>query len=240
MNPQIRLLAAGDSAIVAEFGNTVDMSLNALVQALRKKIESAPFTGFRETVPTYRSLAICFDPIKTDVLKLEEKLKKMIENLDAADSSEKTVVTIPTCYLGDYAPDMKNVADHTKLSVDEIIKRHSSVDCYCYMLGFTPGFPYLGGMDETLATPRLKEPRELITAGSVGIANKQTGIYSVPSPGGWQLIGRTPLKIFDADRNPPIFLKAGMWVRFKPISEAEFADIEKTVLDGTWRPEVQA
>lgn len=223
----MKILPAGDSALVVEFGDSIDMAVNALVQALRKKIEAAPFAGFRETVPTYRSLAVCFDPLKTDVDALEAHLNALSASLDTIDSGEKTVMTIPVCYSGKYAPDIQTVAEHTKLSVEEVIKRHSARDCYCYMLGFTPGFPYLGGMDETLATPRLKEPRELITAGSVGIANKQTGIYSVASPGGWQLIGRTPLKIFDPERAEPILLKAGMWVRFEPISEEKFEEMER-------------
>lgn len=236
-NENVRILPAGDSAIVVEFGVKIDMTVNAQVQALRAKIEASPFIGFREVIPTYRSLAVCFDPVRTDVQGVEQMLGNFIASLDATSSEGGTLITIPTCYDGEYAPDMENVVQHTKLSKNEVIARHSGINCYCYMLGFTPGFAYLGGMDKSIATPRLKEPREAIPAGSVGIAGEQTGIYPIASPGGWQLIGRTPLRMFDPDRKPPIFLKAGMWVRFKPITVEEFAEIEKQVKAGVWQPD---
>jgi KipI family sensor histidine kinase inhibitor len=133
---------------------------------------------------------------------------------------------------------MENVSEHTGLSEDEIIHRHTNVDCYCYMLGFTPGFGYLGGLDECLATPRLKKPRLLIPAGSVGIAGDQTGVYSVDSPGGWQLIGRTPLKLFDPRGGAdPTLMKAGDWVRFRRISADEYASLREDVLSGRYIPE---
>jgi len=130
------------------------------------------------------------------------------------------------------------VAQHTGFSAEEVIERHSGRECYCYMLGFTPGFPYLGGMDPALEVPRLKNPREVIPAGAVAIGGKQTGIYSIASPGGWRLIGRTPMLLFDPNREPPIFLEAGMWIRFRPIDKAEFDDIEAASIEGTYRPEI--
>ncbi len=234
-----RILNAGDSCLVVEFGDKVDMAVNASVQALRKKIESAPFRGFIDTVPTYRSLAVCFNPLTAPGPEdLRKYLSDISQNMEADVSGGGKTVIIPVCYDDEFAPDMGRVSEHTGLPPDEIIRRHSSRDCYCYMLGFTPGYSYLGGMDESLETPRLKEPREKITAGSVGIAAKQTGIYSIDSPGGWNLIGRTPLCLFDPKRPVPIFMDAGMSVRFLPINREEFEYIKAEASKPDWAPEI--
>jgi len=236
-----RILHTGDSSIVVEFGNSIDMEINARVQALRGEIEKRPFRGFIETVPTYRSLTVCFNPLLApDGLdKLLLRLAESAEGAKSAGEEKRKLVLIPTCYEGDFAPDMEKVATHTGISADEVIRRHSAKDCYCYMLGFLPGFSYLGGMDPSLETPRLKEPREKITAGSVGIAGKQTGIYPIESPGGWNLIGQTPLRMFAPLRNPAIFLEAGMWVRFVPIDAAEFKRIASIAVQPDWKPDIR-
>jgi KipI family sensor histidine kinase inhibitor len=241
-----RVLRAGDSCIVVEFGNSIDIETNARVQALRKKIESRPFRGFIEAIPTYRSLAVCFDPLKTqEAHKAHEELEKLLlrlsENLtdsrlETTKTSEKKLLAIPTCYEGNFAPDIERVAAHAGISVDEVVRRHSAKDCYCYMLGFTPGYSYLGGMDPSLETPRLEEPREKIPAGSVAIGGRQTGIYPIESPGGWNLIGKTPLRMFDPQRTPAIFLEAGMWVRFVPIDTAEFERRAVLAARPDWKP----
>ena len=234
------LLHAGDSSIVVEFGNGIDLDINAQVQALRKKIEAAPFPGFIDTIPTYRSLAVCFDPLKTGPLQdLEKLLLKMSEELDTAGKKDEELLLVPTCYQGDYAPDLARVAEHAGLSTDEVVRRHSAKDCYCYMLGFVPGYSYLGGMDPSLETPRLKEPRVKIPAGSVAIGGKQTGIYPIDSPGGWNLIGTTPLCLFDPDREPAIFLNAGMWVRFVPIDAADFERHLREATQPGWKPDIR-
>ena len=235
-----RLLHAGESCIVVEFGNSIDMEINERVQALRKKIESSPFAGFLETVPTYRSLAVCFDPLKISSFEnLEKSLLQMSENLETGKEKDEELLIVPTCYEGDFAPDIGKVAEHAGLSVDEVVRRHSGTDCYCYMLGFVPGYSYLGGMDTTLETPRLKEPREKIPAGSVAIGGKQTGIYPIESPGGWNLIGKTPLCLFAPKRNPAIFLEAGMWVRFVPIDAAEFERQAAIAVRPDWKPDIR-
>ena len=235
-----RLLYGGENCIVLEFGDSIDLEINARVQALRKKIENNPFPGFIDTVPTYRSLAICFNCLKTGPLdKLGTMLLKMSEDLETGGKKDEELLVVPTCYEGDLAPDLERVASHTGLSVDEVIKRHSSKDCYCYMLGFVPGYSYLGGMDSSLETPRLKEPREKIPAGSVAIGGKQTGIYPIESPGGWNLIGTTPLCMFDPDRNPAIFLNAGMWVRFAPVGRAEFDTLIREARLPGWKPDIR-
>jgi KipI family sensor histidine kinase inhibitor len=236
-----RVLHAGDSALVVEFGNSIDMEINACVQSLRKEIERRPFRGFIETVPTYRSLLISFNPLLVPD-GLEETVSRMAEsaeNSKKAGSGEKKILTVPTCYEGIFAPDIEKVALNAGISIEEVVRRHSGQDCYCYMLGFVPGYSYLGGMDPSLETPRLKEPREKIPAGSVAIGGKQTGIYPIESPGGWNLIGKTPLRLFDSARTPAIFLEAGMWVRFVPISAAEFEGLAALAASPDWKPEIR-
>jgi KipI family sensor histidine kinase inhibitor len=235
-----RLLNAGENCIVVEFGDDIDPGVNARVHALRKKIEARPFPGFIETVPTYRSLAVCFDALRAGPRgRLEKLLLDASEDLTANERTEEELLIVPVCYEGDLAPDLERVASHTGLPVGEIVRRHSARDCYCYMLGFVPGYSYLGGMDPSLETPRLKEPREKIPAGSVGIGGKQTGIYPIDTPGGWNLIGTTPLRMFDPARDPAIFLNAGMWVRFVPIDKGEFARLAREAVAPEWRPDIQ-
>lgn len=231
-----RILHAGDNCIVVEFGTAISLEINGRVQGLRRSIEAHALSGIRELVPTYRSLAIYFDPLATDPDSLLDKLTSLASDTRGNAASGGPVAVIPVCYGGDYGPDIDNVARHNGLTVEDVITRHSAPDYYCYMLGFTPGFSYLGGMDERIATPRLENPRTVIPAGSVGIAGKQTGIYPIDSPGGWQLIGRTPLRMFDPAAAPPTLLDAGLWVRFSPISPEEFLRIESEVRKGTYTP----
>lgn len=232
--PALRVLDAGDSCLVAEFGTTVDRALNAKVQALKAALARDSQKGLVELVPTYRSLAVYYDPRILQRETLKARLENLGENLGTSGSEAGRVVSIPVCYGGEFGPDMENVCAHTGLSKEEVISRHTGRDTYCFMLGFTPGFAYLGGMDEVLATPRLENPRTVIPAGSVGIAGKQTGIYPIDSPGGWQLIGRTPLAIFDPLRNPSTLVEAGDWVRFEPVAEAEYRAIQAAAKAGTY------
>ncbi|MDI9369665.1 MAG: 5-oxoprolinase subunit PxpB [Synergistaceae bacterium] len=234
-----RLLGAGDGCVVVEYGDSIDMEVNTRVAALAASVREAEPPGFLDAVPTYRSLAVYFDPVVADVDALYRNLERMMTSSGAGEGGAKRkVVVVPTLYGGEHGPDLGNVAEHTGLPEEEVVRRHAANDCYCYMLGFTPGFAYLGGMDQSLETPRLKNPRELIPAGSVGIAGKQTGIYSIASPGGWQLIGRTPMMMFDPGRDPAIFLDAGMWVRFRPADRAEFDEIEAATASRSYQPEI--
>ena len=146
-----------------------------------------------------------------------------------------TVIEIPVLYGGEMGPDIENVAEHNHKTVEEVIKIHTSEEYLIYMIGFIAGFPYLGGMSKEIATPRLKSPRVKIEGGSVGIAGEQTGIYPVASPGGWQLIGRSPLKLYDADREKPVPLEAGQYIKFAAVTEEEYKKIEKEVEDGTYK-----
>ncbi len=233
-----RVLFAGDRCVVVEFGTVIDRAMNARVQQLRRDLETRPLAGLTELVPTYRSLAVYFDPSAAPE-NLPALLASRAAGLEGSVETDGRCVVIPVGYGGTWGPDLTEVARHAGLSEDEVVARHTGREYYCYMLGFTPGFAYLGGMDEALATPRLASPRTKIPAGSVGIAGAQTGIYPIDSPGGWQLIGRTPLKLFDPDAQPPTLLDAGLWVRFVAVDEESYAAVADQVRRGSYVPEVR-
>lgn len=225
--PQFRLM--GDSGLLVVYGNTIDPRINRKVQAAKYRLTQAPLSGVVEIVPAYCSILIIFDPLALDA----EEIKKVLTDLDSpstrTDVPASDLVEVPVCYGGQYGPDLTRVADHNGLVEEEVIRLHSQARYPVYMLGFTPGFPYLGGLPEKLHTPRLDSPRIKVPAGSVGIANNQTGIYPIESPGGWQLIGRTPLKLFDPGRSTPFLLKAGDLLKFKPICADEYKRIEQSI-----------
>ena len=233
-----KFLGSGESCLVVEFSDSIDRDANIRLQSLRHVLDAKKIPGVREFVPTYRSLSIHHDPILLARGTLERVVDKALGELGGSAESRKRILVMPVVYGGEYGPDMENVCKHTGFSEEEVVRRHTGKDCYCFMIGFTPGFPYLGGMDESLETPRLANPRTLIPAGSVGIAGKQTGAYSIDSPGGWQLIGRTPLRLFDpANTENPTLVDAGDWVRFQAIGEAEFKDIRAQVEAYKYTPE---
>ena len=210
---------AGDAALVVEFGTAIDPEINRKVQVLNAKVQK--IDGIVETVPTFRSLMILYDPLMISYRKLKKSIRKI--PVDAVETVDKgRLIEIPVCYGGAYGEDLKDVAEHAGLTEDEVIKRHSEREYPVYMMGFLPGFPYLGDMDPQLETPRLKTPRTVIPAGSVGIGGAQTGIYPLESPGGWRLIGRTPLRLYDPEGENPVLLRAGDRLRFIPITEEEF------------------
>ncbi|GAB6101421.1 5-oxoprolinase subunit PxpB [Thermococcus atlanticus] len=221
MFPQFK--PAGDSALVIIFGDKIDEKINKKVHAVADAIEKASPDWLVEAVPTYTSIYVYYNPLK---LSYQEALNAIKPFLSAEPEKEKQrVVEIPTVYGGEFGPDIEFVARHNGLTVDDVIEIHSKPLYRVYMLGFTPGFAYLGGMDERIATPRLERPRLKVPAGSVGIAGKQTGIYPMESPGGWRLIGRTPLRLFMPEKDPPTLLQPGDYIRFVPVSEEEFREI---------------
>lgn len=234
----VKMLKAGEQGLVVEFGNIIDEVINAKVSKLTALIKENITAGIVEIVPTYRSLLIYFDPftITRDSLKTEiYKLLVHVENASA--KKDGTIVHVPVCYGGEeFGPDIEFVATHNKLSVEEVIKLHTSPSYLVYMIGFMAGFPYLGGMPESLITPRLSTPRTKIPGGSVGIADKQTGIYPVESPGGWQLIGRTPVLVYNPALEDPFLFKTGDYLKFESITQQEYNQILLDVQSNNYKP----
>jgi inhibitor of KinA len=217
-----RYLPAGDAALVVEFGDRIDEAINRRVHLLAHVLAQDPVPGLGEALPTYRSLLVHYDPLHLGYDDVARLVRDRLQEMEDVLLPQPRLVEVPTLYGGEFGPDIAFVARHNGISVEEVIRIHSGVDYPVYMLGFTPGFPYLGGVAAAIAAPRLQTPRPRVPAGSVGIAGQQTGIYPIESPGGWRIIGRTPLALFDPYRDPPALLAAGDRVRFLPISEAEY------------------
>ena len=238
---EIKFCNQGESGLVVELGSTIDPAINADVHRLAAGVHNAFPAGIDAVVPTYRSLMIYFDPLQLTRNEIKNRVKEMYAGLsaDATAEQQTRVVHIPTCYGGEFGPDLPFVASHTGLDQAEVIRIHASAAYKLYMIGFTPGFPYLGGMSERIAAPRLEKPRTCIPAGSVGIAGVQTGLYPMESPGGWQLIGRTPLKVFDPSADNPFLYVAGDYLKFDPVSQEEYTLIEEAVRAGTYRVKME-
>lgn len=231
----------GDSAILVQFGSEMNQGTHMKVQTMTAHLDAHPFDGLIECVPAFTSVTIFYDPLRIrqtykERRKSASSLKKeaspyqivrsIVEEL-AAGLEQKTeakprMVEIPVCYGGELGPDLEAVAEYHNLLTSDVIDIHSQAEYLVYMIGFAPGFPYLGGMSEKIATPRHASPKLSIAAGSVGIAGKQTGVYPISTPGGWQIIGRTPIDLFQPEQNPPTLLQSGDIVRFKPISLDEY------------------
>ncbi|WP_227394722.1 5-oxoprolinase subunit PxpB [Jeotgalibacillus aurantiacus] len=219
----------GDQAVLLEFEQEVSPEILSDVQCVYQEIKSDAPEWLIEAVPAYASITVHYD--LKQLLDAESAeavvigfLKEKVAASKNSDPPEQRVVRIPVCYGGEYGPDLKEVADCHQLTPDEVVKRHTDGDYTVYMLGFAPGFPYIGGLDASIATPRKKNPRSAIPAGSVGIAGQQTGVYSIETPGGWQIIGRTPEKLFDMTKNPSFLLRAGDKIEFYPITEKEYEE----------------
>jgi inhibitor of KinA len=208
---------AGDTLLVVEFDEVIDPIVNARVVELGHVIRRAALAGVRDVVPGYCALGIHFDPLRTDLAALERLVQDAGRQAEAVtDVPVARVVEIPVQYGGVHGPDLDDVARFAGCSPDEVIAQHATTTYRVYMLGFVPGFAYLGRVPSPIAAPRHRVPRERVPAGSVGIAGLQTGVYPIESPGGWQLIGRTTSVMFDATRTPASLLAAGDLVRFVP------------------------
>lgn len=223
---EAKLLPVGDAALLAEFGREVNSRINARVRALTDAVLAADFEWLQDVVPAFASLLICFDKRRVAYAEVQAAVQALLADLPEGADEEKRVWLVPVCYEGEFAPDMADMERLCGLSRDEIVAIHSGRDYQIYMLGFLPGFPYLGGLDERIHAARLDSPRVKIEPGSVGIGGAQTGIYPCASPGGWRLIGKTPSVLYDPGRDEPIVYQAGDYIRFYPISAAEFAELE--------------
>ena len=234
MYQKTRYLTAGDKAIVLEFGNEINKELNLLVRKMYYYISKKNIGGIEEIVPTSRSLTIYYNPQKVKFADLVQQLKELEDSVTEIALPIAYITEIPVLYGGEYGPDLEFVAQHNKLSSKEVINIHTKKEYFIYMLGFLPGFVYLGGMSDKIATPRLEKPRIKVPEGSVGIAAKQTGIYPIESPGGWQIIGRTPVKLYDPKKESPFLLKSGDYVKFYPINQKKFEEIKKIYKEGNY------
>jgi KipI family sensor histidine kinase inhibitor len=225
-----RFLPAGDAALLVEFANEISEPVNRQVQALAHTLAQARLPSLGEAVPAYRSLLVHYDPLQLSFTDAQEQVAAVAARSEATPLPEPVLKEIPVVYGGEFGPDVEFVARHNGLSVEQVIRRHAGTTYRVYMLGFSPGFAYLGGLPAALVTPRLPTPRTRVPAGSVGIAGQQTGIYPLATPGGWRLIGRTPRRLFNPAQDPPTLLQAGDLVRFVAIpawpAEGEGAEVQ--------------
>ena len=219
------LARLGDAALVLTFEERIDPVVNGRVVRMAEAVREAACTGVRDVVGSYTAVTVHFDPLRTNVDALAVRLERIAGEVSAAPADPKApsrTVEIPVCYGGALGPDLNTVARFGGCSAAAVVARHAAPAYRVYMLGFLPGFAYLATVDPTIAAPRRDAPRLRVPAGSVGIAGGQTGVYPLPAPGGWQLIGRTPHRVYDPERAEPFLLRAGDAVRFVPISEVEY------------------
>jgi inhibitor of KinA len=212
----------GDRSLLVELGDKISPEVNRRVRELFVTLEKNPVKGVLETIPAYRSLLIIYDPLITNTMLLQHQIEDLQKKSEVIDIPEPNTVEIPVAYGGEFGPDLEWVARYHNIGVEEVIQLHAGTTYRVYMIGFTPGFPYMGELPERLGTPRRQTPRTTIPEGSVAIAQRQTGIYPVESPGGWHILGRTPIKLFNPLQIPPTLLEMGDLVRFSPIEAGEF------------------
>ena len=229
----VKIRPLGDSALVIQLGDGIDEAIHKKVKYMMSLFEKQPFEGLIETVPAYNSLTVYYNPVEVyssnnlneNIIPYEivhSIVLKLLEKSFVAESTKNRIINIPVVYGGEMGPDLEYVALYNGLTPSEVISIHSSRDYLVYMLGFAPGFPFMGGMDQQIATPRKDTPRLAVPLGSIGIAGNQTGIYPLETPGGWQIIGRTPLRLFLPELSPPSLLQPGDRIQFTSISMEEY------------------
>ena len=233
----IHFFQISENSISLEFGDNIKEETLGRISRLNECIKQNPFAGLLSTTPAYTTLTLYFNPVKlmndsglkgsTTLDKISGYIKSIPVETKIDQQTDNQIIQIPVCYDPAFGFDLQELISFYQLKKEEIIEIHSSVVYTVYMIGFVPGFPYLGGLSEKLTAPRRQNPRAAIPAGSVGIAGQQTGIYPLETPGGWQIIGRTPLKLFDVNRQQPSLLKAGDKLKFEQISLKEFEQIER-------------
>ncbi len=225
-----------EQTIMIYFDNKINNQTYQQVQLTTQFIEDSHISEIIDIIPSYRAILIYFDNTNVSGTEVLENLElyKLKHSKDLKHSKNR-VIQIPVCYGNNYGPDLSEVAKHNQLSEKEVIEIHTQQAYLIYMLGFMPGFPYLGGLDQRLHTPRRSEPRIKIDEGSVGIANNQTGLYPMESPGGWQIIGRTPLKVFDIESKPMTLYKAGDYIQFYEINNKEYIEISEATQRGEFK-----
>lgn len=231
----MQITPLGDNALMLELGDVIDESTHSRVQKAWRALAGAPMSAVTELVPAYTTVTLFYDPLLAVRAGapangitgwLKAAVLERLKNPPKMEKFKGRTVEVPVCYDAEFGPDLEVVAKQAKLSVAEVIKRHGKPEYLVYLVGFAPGFPYLGGLPKELETPRRTKPRMVVPPGSVGIGGKQTGIYPLATPGGWNLVGRTPVKLFRPAENPPVLLRAGDRVKFRAITREEFARLE--------------
>lgn len=223
--PEFR--ASGDRCVLAVYGQTIEEAVNEKVHRMAALLRRRKPAGIEAVVGSYCTLAVYYHPLRMSFAEVADLLRNLEQELASTSTSPQKTVDIPVCYGGDFGPDLGFVAAHCGLSEEEVIARHSTPGYRIYAIGFAPGFCYLGGLDQQLHTPRLESPRQKVVAGSVGIAGNQTGVYPLESPGGWRLIGRTPLRLFAPEREQPLLYQAGDIIRFQPITPRQYRALKE-------------
>ena len=218
---QPRLLPNGDTALAVEFGERIDRGTSERVLALHDRLASARLPGVVELLPTFRSLMVHYDPVRTSRAEIRRRIEPLLAGLEGVRPAVRRW-TIPVCYDPAFALDLEEVAARTSLAPAEVIEHHSATTYHVYLVGFLPGYPYMGDLPARLALPRRENPRTQVPAGSVAIATTMTAVYTLESPGGWHILGRTPAPLWNRHRNPPAVLAPGDKVRFAPVGRDEF------------------
>lgn len=219
---KVEVSALAEDAVIIELGTSISFETHRKVKALTTYLDEHPFQGMIETIPAFTTVTVLYNPLQVSYAVVKSIIKQIVSDVKINLEDKPKMIEIPVCYGGEFGPDLEDVAKHNGLTAEEVIHIHCSSEYLVYMIGFAPGFPYLGEMSERIAAPRRQTPRLVIPAGSVGIAGGQTGIYPIETPGGWQLIGRTPLPLFRPKEKIPSLLQSGNVIKFKPISKEEY------------------
>jgi inhibitor of KinA len=232
----VKFLASADSAVVVEFGDRIDRAVSDQVLGLAARMRASEITGVIEVVPTFRSLMVHYDPLRTSAKQLIDAIETMLASRTVLERKRR-LWRVPVCYERDFAPDLESVARETKLAPADVVSLHNGTRYHVYMIGFVPGYPYMGDLVEALVLPRRADPRMRVPPGSVSIATTMTAIYPVESPGGWHLIGTTPIRIFDPQAAQPALFAPGDAVEFEAIDRGSFAKIRSAAERREYRPD---
>jgi len=237
--PALRFLLQGDTALTVELGDRVDLDVNRRARVLSEALSSARIPGIVEVISAFCSFTVVYDPAAIKAGEIAEAILRIHGSGVSREEAPTRLIRVPVIYGGEYGPDLDSVAEYAGLTPKEVVQIHAKATYVCCMMGFLAGFPYLYGVPHAIAAPRLPTPRKRTAAGSVGIAQELTGIYPVESPGGWRIIGRTPLRLFDTAKQPPHLFAPGDLVRFVPVSEQEYQEVLSDVLRGKYRVKVE-
>lgn len=235
----IDIKPCGDRALLVVLGSEINQEINDDIKQLNDAIKQIDIPGVEETIPAYCSLVINYAPEKIGFCALKKKIMELHAEKNGVTEKSHRLIHVPCAYGGHFGPDMPFAEKYSGLTKDEIIELHSSTFYRVYMLGFLPGFVYLGGMDQRLKLPRLESPRLKIPRGAVGIGGSQTGVYPMESPGGWRLLGATPMEFYDPCRDDPILCRAGDIIKFDPVSSCDYYDIRSEILHGRYSPVIE-